>query len=349
MEVEGLKATALKRVRGHGAEITGIFAIPQDKASGRAGIVSVDRSGLVLLWTVSSGEAFQLMQLDLTPTLAAFCSDKNLLAVAGQNKVRIVDLRKREAIGDSKSLDTNATAIKFSPDCRKVLLGAVDGRVYQWKFAQELSSAGLDNREKQKLFEAYIGHSTVISALAYHPRGRVFFSADWKGSISAWLNYEEDPFMGQWDRNMFGAGFFAQAPDRRITGDPAGEGIDFLDISPDGEWLAVARRGGELEMWQVRGFRRVLSFRAHKGVVQALAFAPDGQRVATSGRDAKLKIMKISPTGASGLGGDRYRIDTLREVEIAGIVGIDWLDPELIIAGDGQGKVMEIKVEENRQ
>ena len=69
------------------------------------------------------------------------------------------------------------------------------------------------------------------------------------------------------------------------------EKISSVAINPSGEWLAFgARKLGQLLVWEWQSESYVLKQQGHYFDMNALAYAPDGQNVATGGDDGKVKV-----------------------------------------------------------
>ncbi|KAF9530143.1 WD40-repeat-containing domain protein [Crepidotus variabilis] len=69
------------------------------------------------------------------------------------------------------------------------------------------------------------------------------------------------------------------------------EKISSVAISPSGEWLAFgARKLGQLLVWEWQSESYVLKQQGHYFDMNTLAYAPDGQTIATGGDDGKLKV-----------------------------------------------------------
>jgi WD40 repeat protein/tRNA A-37 threonylcarbamoyl transferase component Bud32 len=73
--------------------------------------------------------------------------------------------------------------------------------------------------------------------------------------------------------------------------------ITCIDLSPSGELLAVGDAEGAVTIWNVKGGRRLRSFRAHREKVYELRFAPDGFTVATVGDDGDVGEVDESEAG----------------------------------------------------
>lgn len=69
------------------------------------------------------------------------------------------------------------------------------------------------------------------------------------------------------------------------------EKISSIAISPSGEWLAFgARKLGQLLVWEWQSESYVLKQQGHYFDMNTLAYAPDGQTIATGGDDGKVKV-----------------------------------------------------------
>lgn len=72
------------------------------------------------------------------------------------------------------------------------------------------------------------------------------------------------------------------------------EKISSVAISPTGEWLAFgARRLGQLLVWEWQSESYILKQQGHYFDMNTLAYAPDGQTIATGGDDGKLKVWSV--------------------------------------------------------
>lgn len=69
------------------------------------------------------------------------------------------------------------------------------------------------------------------------------------------------------------------------------EKISSVAINPSGEWLAFgARKLGQLLVWEWQSESYILKQQGHYYDMNTLAYAPDGQTIATGGDDGKVKV-----------------------------------------------------------
>ena len=201
------------------------------------------------------------------------------------------------------NIETRVQSMEFHPNGESLLIGGSDGQVYHWYFqeqkAQEEANIFVSFlNAKNKILERYYGHSAVVSSVAFHPYGKSFYSADWNGVLSAWRPYREDSAQGVYDRNKSPRAYFADSTNRVVASREGAEEIVALKFLFDGELLVLATGDGMIEGWKIRGFKKVFSTKAHKGVIFDLAVSniksseamlceqePCVQEIATVGRD----------------------------------------------------------------
>lgn len=215
--------------------------------------------------------------------------DGRLAAVSMRGVVRIVSLDTCRKVAETRLIDSRIGSLAFSPDARSLVLGAFDGKIYRWRFSEAVSF----HRSSALLFERYVGHGGVVSSVAFHPAGRVFFSADWTGALRGWLRYDEDDYRGRWDvatgSDRFYTDVSVSASAARLS-----EAIESMVVSGDGEFLLTATRDGTVQLWSVRGFRLRGQTAAHQGQVRSIALDRAGRVAVTCGRDGFVRLWRIT-------------------------------------------------------
>lgn len=220
---------------------------------------------------------------------SAVSADGQLAAVAMRGLLRIVSLPDCRPVAETRLIDSRVGSITFSPDARSVVLGAFDGKVYRWRFTE----GGGFSEGQHRLFERYVGHGGVVSGVAFHPAGRVFFSADWTGLIRAWLCYDQDVYKGRWDI-VTGPGRFYTEVAVSVSAARLSEPVDALAVTEGGDALLSATRDGSIQLWSIRGFLLRGQTLAHDGQLRSIALGRDGRLAATSGRDGFIRQWRIS-------------------------------------------------------
>jgi WD40 repeat protein len=337
-------------------------------ASHRGGVVSVypvDETGVaalsigvdgeVILWNVRTGNSILFGDLESKVLVTALDAGSGYLAVVPQitatnRNVRIWSLRERRYIKELDRLHSRVTSVDFQPDRSfigkgeaAVAIGGADGRVYRWRFFESHQNRILSKASKD--FERYVGHATVVSAVAFHPGGRVFFSGDWNGAFNAWLSFDTDLHGGKYDENLFGRGFFTEQSTRKRAKRDGTDPIEKIAIDSRGRHIALGLQNGRIEVWEARGLAWQGSYLAHAGAMRALHFNPDGDAIASYGRGDKLSIWKFSFLEEGIEQRRKIEFEKYLELPIPDITDFRYLKPGVIVAGTSDGKVLEIDIE----
>ena len=199
---------------------------------------------------------------------------------------------------------------QFSPDGKHIAAAGMDKLVHVWE----------TEGEQKKTFA---GHKTWVSSLAFHPREKRLFTADYQGVIHCW-NYTggSKPLWTIPNADRDNVRALALTPDGKYlisAGDDtvikvwqAANGKPVAKLEGHTECifsLAVARDGrhfvsgdllGSIRQWSIGAWKpvreldakilhtRLENFIADVGGVRSLAFSPDGKQLAAGGmKDAK--------------------------------------------------------------
>lgn len=170
-------------------------------------------------------------------------------------KLYTKELLNDKSMQQISKIATRASAFSVYNNASQFLVGGADGKIYRWE--------GQDGRNITDFtdFERYTAHATVVSAIAFHPAGRVFFSGDWQGRFKAWLSYKEDEFGGEYDENLFGGRFFEDGSVLKDSG-RAGGSIEKIVPSPRGDFILLGFQDANIELWKLRSFKKVLDIKA---------------------------------------------------------------------------------------
>src|SRR5205807_2045057 len=146
-------------------------------------------------------------------------------------------------------------AVAISPDNATVLTGGhggVKGKEYLM----------LWDRQSGNEIRALSGHEAYVSAVAFSPDGRFFVSGS------------RDNTLRVWDRTRNGA-----EPPSHAVGTRAR--VPAVAYDPGSGTLASAGADGAVRLWSARAGALTRATAGHTGPVSAVAFSPDGRRLAS--------------------------------------------------------------------
>ncbi len=329
--------TKLAQVPGHTEEVVGLF--PSKDEKGNPGLYSIDSAGGILNWDLKKGSAFRMGRVSSPISHLALSPECKFLAIARGSGVELYQLADLSKVATLPKIRGKVTDLIFSPAGDALLVASADGNLYRWRFIPSET-----REERRHDFQRYNGHAAVPGSLAYHPFNRVFFSGDWSGAIFAWLSFDkDDPFGGEYDKDLFGNRFLADRSTRMTRTRELGIAVDHLVVSPDGRSLFAALNSGVVEVWQIKGFIKASESQAHKGYIYAIATDPDGTRLATGGRDNRVRIWKILQR-ERGAKVESNTTELEYEVSITNVRSLTFVGSERVYAGTLSGSVVELNL-----
>jgi hypothetical protein len=230
-------------------------------------LISASYDGTIRVWDISSAdELHRFRGREECPYCLALSPDKTILASGhGDGKICLWDLRKGEPLPCLKGHDLpgGCYSLAFSPDGAMLVSGGNDQHVRCWDVRS--------GRETQSLNP----FDTRLTAVAVLPHGIVVAGTDGEinPSLRLWSPGRRD-LVAQMDR----------------TDEPT----DCIAVSPDGSLIATGGSWGSLSLWETLTRRRVFKLRAHgTSFIRAVAFCPDGRRVASAADDGLAKVWDV--------------------------------------------------------
>ena len=185
----------------------------------------------------------------------AYSPDGELLALAAQYGVWLLDGETFAELACLPARETPAQVLAFSPDGKVLAVGTGDGRVDLW-----------DPWTREHL--AALSHGAEVTALAFSPAGALLASGGAQGKVRIW------DVRGQSLLSEFAA--------------HEGEVVS-LDFSPDGEELLSGGADGVAKVWDPEG--KLLHALHHSGAVRALFW--ESWRAITAGGDGKILLWDL--------------------------------------------------------
>jgi WD40 repeat protein/serine/threonine protein kinase len=236
-------------------------------ANGKS-LASASQDGTVKLWD-TSGKALRTLAGHKNGASAVAFAPKDALLVSGDGEgyVRFWDPDSGEELNAVKKHGSQVSALTFTADGLTLATGAHDSTVRFWDVA---------SRQEQNSFKG----AGSIHGVAFAPNGQTLASAAAASAL--------------------------QFCDRkgRVQGSPKGHisSLHSVAVSPDCRTIATASRDATIKLWDAATGAERLTLTGSPGHVEAVAFSPDGQTLASAARGEKLVRLWDPATGKSKSG-----------------------------------------------
>jgi len=277
----------LATLRGASDEVWGL-ALSPDSAT----LVSSSRDGVVAFWSALVQPEEQMPRLIALGEFArpAFAPAGQVLAMPRGGIVSLLDLTTFEEIEQLPALGSDVYIVVYSADGTLLVSGSRSGLTRVWSCAE------------RRLLQELGAANVPAYPLGFAADGRWLLSVDAKHRAVWW-----DTLTWQTVRtSLVGPSYFgAVSPDGRLLalGDTQAihwlnaETGELLEVTPSGhrDWLqgiAFSSNGsqaasvdtcGTVAIWDSSSFKLIAAFKGHMHGTHAVAFSPDGRRLATSG------------------------------------------------------------------
>ncbi|KAG1752616.1 WD40-repeat-containing domain protein [Suillus paluster] len=230
-----------------------------------------------------------------------------LLVTASHDKsLRLWDSEKGQQVG--KPLlghDDGVWTVAASPDGRWIVSGGWDGSIFVWEV-----------ETKKCVPVSFKGHEENVSGIVFSPDSETFASASDDKTIRVWLRKTGKTVLGPFHVGTT-AWSVSYSPDGSRLAAGTGEhiivwkvsnGEELLKIEQQAVGIAFTPDGLRLVSGNIHDIRIsdaatgdiIKQFEAHTDLIQSLAIAPDGTKVASTSADSTTRFFDLTTFEAIG-------------------------------------------------
>ncbi len=221
-------------------------------------VITLDSKGNLQIWDVDTARKLAMIPHEDDVTDIAFDRSGRLLAtIHPSGLVRVWDLDPTTALSHAGPIDD----IAYSPDGRQLISASKDGTTALWDIKQ--------SRQLQRF-----DHGNRVRSVTFSPDGKWFAAGDAGGMARVWTTDSSEEYVRL--AHVGGIVMF---------------GVNALAASPDSKVLASGGSDGRARLWAIDyGLPREALEK--KGTILAVAFSPDGKRLAT-GDESKARLWDV--------------------------------------------------------
>ncbi|KAI3601293.1 small nucleolar ribonucleoprotein complex subunit [Moniliophthora roreri] len=178
----------------------------------------------------------------------------------------------------------------FSTDGATIYTVSKDGAVFTWKAKESSESESDSDDDEPPIATTSEGNSNNIINTRWGIHKRNYFNRAGTNVVCTTFHAPSNLLVVGFSTGIFGL-WEMPAFSNVHTLSISQEKISSVAINQSGEWLAFgAKKLGQLLVWEWQSESYILKQQGHYFDMNTLAYAPDGQTIATGGDDGKVKV-----------------------------------------------------------
>ncbi|MFN8386271.1 MAG: BMP family ABC transporter substrate-binding protein [Anaerolineales bacterium] len=269
--------------------------------------VEYSPDGNYLLAGVGSAKLFNAetreLLFEVPGYFSVFSPDSKMIAAGYDDGIHFWDVPTGKELVPQGRIQYEGITFEFSPDGKRILTSSFDGIPVIW-----------DANTGQKLVE-FVGHTASARFVYFSPDGTRVISFGDDGTTRVWHAGTGEQLLELHGQGVDGTGAFT--PDSKLIATTGGTsytdiiiwdtetgekrstivghtaGVNHIEFSPDGLWIASSSSDRTVKIFDVATGREVVTLAGHTEPVIEVDFSPDGTKLATSSTDGTLRVWNI--------------------------------------------------------
>lgn len=249
------------KFEGHRSQTSGLAFSPDGST-----LASSSEDGEIRLWNVQERRlSIPLRHHAKWVFQLAFSPDGRWLAAASDDKtVSLIDPVTFRVVRRFRGHESFVRGVTFSPDGRLLATSGLERQVKLWDVSRTVDE-----------YEEFDGPRSRMLDIAVMPDGKSVVAACRDGTVRVW-----------------------DIASRTLSRTLPASSVEMLavTISPNGRFVAATAFENQpvIKVWETHSWQLVSELTGHTGLVMALAFSPDSQRLASGSYDLKVHVWNMA-------------------------------------------------------
>ncbi|WP_372370138.1 DUF4062 domain-containing protein [Candidatus Uabimicrobium sp. HlEnr_7] len=246
-------------LRGHGKPVESAQYIKNGKQ-----IISVGRSGRIIIWDAQTGETIRIVETEQDKTKIKVAKmdispNEKIIALSSSNdnSIRLWHMDSLEIYKIITGHEDWVKDVAFHPTKKIIASASKDFTVRIWDYesGQELKS---------------FRHDAEVWSVVFHPEGEKVISSSRDQTVRVWNIITEEC-------------------EKVLTGHTGG-GVNAANISSDGKMIVSGGEDRTVRVWEEESGKCIRIFKGHQELIKGVAFANKGDMVASVSKDKNVMV-----------------------------------------------------------
>jgi eukaryotic-like serine/threonine-protein kinase len=286
----------------------GSFPALAVEPGGRMAAVAHEMQHAIEIWDLEKRSPARFFsfepQNDITFVSLAWSTDGLLAATTWPGRLRLYNALTGRELGSVQAHSGSVFGLAFTPDSQTIITAGHDQLIHFWRVP------------KLEKFATLRGHRDEVWSLALSEDARLLCTAGKDGTAKIWSSTpkSQPPDLPNWHTAAFGSEgrFFVMLPQpltdlalhyldiqnpaiRTIKGLPVTERGDIVraSMSKDAKLLAIGKKGGTVEVWNMETGKLLHSKSILEGAHTSLTFSNDARLLAISSDRGWLEVLDL--------------------------------------------------------
>lgn len=191
---------------------------------------------------------------------------KNIFSVSQDSLLKMYSLEDKRQLRSINISNMALSSCYLMNDDKTMIISSWDNFIYTY------------NISYGKIISSTMAHNDAVTDISWNCG--ILATASWDATAKIW-QYNQQQCLRPYNCNELLAELDHET------------GVTCVDLSSDNLLLVSGTSEGHISFWNLQTFTLIGQFSMHIGIIYAVSFSPDGEKVASCGKDQTLNVMDV--------------------------------------------------------